>query len=171
MRILFLLQALFLAARAGGSDPACAEAEHFKNERWSLFFACQFLHVVQTFERALALVPANAKLSFWLGKSYARLAEPSCPLSAQWNARTALRHLQQAVGSDPQNGEYPAELFLFPVTSPVWSRGGIERGEVIAATRHPIGLGRSRGCCATPVTRRLRPLPSGICRVRPWLLV
>ena len=39
------------------------------------------------------------RLHFWLGRSYARMAEVSDPFSARRNARKAQAHLQQPPGS------------------------------------------------------------------------
>ena len=48
----------------------------------SLFFACEFKEAARTFERGLADQPESAFLYYWVGKSYARLAEISSPFSA-----------------------------------------------------------------------------------------
>ena len=85
----------------------------------------------RAFEKALAGQPDSAVLHYWLGKSYARLAEISSPLSAPKNARKARRSLEQAVEIDPQNDEYLLELFDFYVDSPEWFSGGLEQAAAL----------------------------------------
>src|SRR5579871_4703260 len=72
-RVTVVLFALASAAFAG-SIPADGEA---------LFRECEFKAASRSFERALIKEPGNARLHFWLGKSYARMAEVASLLSAQ----------------------------------------------------------------------------------------
>ncbi len=76
-------------------------------------------------------------LYYWLGKSYARLAEVSSPLSAPKNARRAQRNLEEAVKRDPQNHEYLLELFDFYVDSPEWFHGGLQRAAALLELIRP----------------------------------
>ena len=71
--------------------------------------------------------PGNARLHFWLGKSYARMAEVSGPFSARRNARKAQAHLETAARLDPGNREFLMELFEFYVDSPEYFDGGLSR--------------------------------------------
>ena len=93
--------------------------------------ACGFKRVARVFERALSEQPNNARLYYWLGKSYARLADVSGPLFALRNARRARRNLEEAFQRDPQNHEYLLELFDFYVDSPEWFHGGLERAAAL----------------------------------------
>jgi tetratricopeptide (TPR) repeat protein len=93
----------------------------------SLFFSGEFKQAARRFERALAEQPESASLHFWLGKSYARLAEVSSPLAAPRNARRARRNLEQAIQLDPRKDEYLLELFDLYVSSPEWFTGGLDR--------------------------------------------
>jgi hypothetical protein len=77
-----------MSAAAGAA--AAAQSEQ---EGRSLFFACEFKQAARAFEKASAEQPDSARLHYWLGKSYARLAEVSSPLSAPKNARKARRNL------------------------------------------------------------------------------
>lgn len=95
------------------------------------FLACEFKEAAHAFENSVAEQPGNAELRYWLGKTYARMAEVSGPLSASKNARRAQRHLEQAVKLDPQNQQYLAELFDFYVDSPEWFHGGLERAAAL----------------------------------------
>ncbi len=97
----------------------------------SLFFACEFKQAARAFEKASAEQPDSARLHYWLGKSYARLAEVSSPLSAPKNARKARRNLEQAVHLDSRNDLYLQELFDFYLDSPEWFSGGLERAAAL----------------------------------------
>jgi len=109
-----------VAGAAASGPPNTEAAAQWESDGRSLFFACEFKQAARAFEKALAEQPDSAVLHFWLGKSYARLAEVSSPLSAPKNARKARRSLEQAVKFDPRNGEYLRELFDFYVDSPEW---------------------------------------------------
>jgi hypothetical protein len=95
---------LLMSAAAGAA--AAAQSEQ---EGRSLFLACEFKQAARAFEKASAEQPDSAVLHFWLGKSYARLAEVSSPLSAPKNARKARRSLD----------------------SPEWFSGGLERAAAL----------------------------------------
>ena len=105
-------------AAVAGSFPADGEV---------LFRECEFKAAAHSFEHALTKEPGNARLHFWLGKSYARMAEVASLLSAQRNARKARAHLETAVQLDPGNREFRNELFEFYVDSPEWFDGGLDR--------------------------------------------
>ena len=97
----------------------------------ALFRECEFKAAARAFERALTSQPGNARLHFWLGKSYARMAEVSSLLSAHRNGRKAQVHLEAAVQLDPENREFRKELFEFYVDSPEWFDGGLDRAMAI----------------------------------------
>jgi tetratricopeptide (TPR) repeat protein len=135
---------LLMSAAAGSAASVAANAEaaaQWKGDGQSLFLACEFKRSARVFEKALADQPDSADLHYWLGKSYARLAEVSSPLSAPKNARKARRNLEQAVRIDPRNNEYMQELFEFYVESPEWFGGGLERAAVLAGRISPGGFG------------------------------
>lgn len=98
-----------------------------------------------SFEHALAKEPGNARLHFWLGKSYARMAEVSSPFSAGRNARKAQAHLETAVRLDPRNREFLMELFELFVDSPQYFEGGLSRAAAMLER-----LGPDDGGPATP---------------------
>lgn len=125
---------LFMSAAVGAAalgPPNAEPAAHWGMEGRFLFLAGGFKHAARAFEKALAEQPDSADLHYRLGRSYARLAEVSSPLSAPKNARKARRSLEQAVGMDPQNDEYLRELFEFYVDSPEWFGGGLERAAAL----------------------------------------
>ena len=113
------------------AEPKAGAAAQFERDGRSLFLACEFKQATQAFERALLQQPDSPVLHYWLGKSYARLAEVSSPLSAPKNARRARANLEEAVKLDPRNQEYLLELFDFYVDSPEWFHGGLERAAVL----------------------------------------
>jgi phage terminase large subunit-like protein len=94
-----------------------AVAASFSMEGEALFRACEF-KAAYSFEHALTKEPGNALLHFWLGKSYARMAEASGPFSARRNARRAQAHLETAIRLDPRNRELLMELFELYGTLP-----------------------------------------------------
>jgi tetratricopeptide (TPR) repeat protein len=125
---------LLLSAAAGSAaseSPGAETAAQWERDGRSLFLACEFKQAARAFEKALAEQPNSALLHYWLGKSYARLAEVSSLLSAPKNARKARRSLEQAVQIDPRNDEYLRELFDFYVDSPEWFSGGLERAAAL----------------------------------------
>jgi len=91
------------------------------------FADCEFKGAARAFTRALQLQPKDAGLHYWLGRSYARMAEVSSPFTAPGNARQARRNLEQAVGLEPGNHVYLRELFDFYLDSPQWFGGGLQQ--------------------------------------------
>ncbi len=82
------------------------------------FESCEFKAAAQNFGRALQYQPEDASLYYWLGKSYARMAEIASPLHAPNDARRARFSLERAVDLEPGNREYLRELFDFYLDSP-----------------------------------------------------
>ena len=111
----------------------------------ALFRECEFKAAANSFEHALTKEPGNARLHFWLGKSYARMAELSGPLSARRNARKAQAHLETAARLDPGNREFLMELFELYADSPEYFDGGLSR-----ATAMLERLGPDDGGPGTP---------------------
>ena len=109
----------------------------------ALFQECEFKAAARWFERALGNDPANARLHFWAGKSYSRLAEISSPWTARRNARKAQAHLETAVRLAPNNRKFLMELFEFYVNSPEWFDGGMDRAAALVERLGPDdgGLG------------------------------
>ena len=122
-----------------------ALAGSLERDGQALFQDCEFKAAAHAFEQALTNDAASAPLHFWLGKSYARLAEVSSPLSARKNARKAQAHLEAAVRLDPDNREFLMELFEFYADSPEWFEGGLRRATAILER-----LGPDDGGPATP---------------------
>ncbi len=112
--VLFALASAAFAASTQGDGEA-------------LFRESEFKAAARTFERSLTKDPGNARLHYWLGKSYARMAEVSSLVSAHKNARKARTHLETAVQLDPGNRVFLMELFEFYVDSPEYFDGGLSR--------------------------------------------
>ncbi len=130
-RVILLMSAA--TASTAAAPPAVEAAAQRETDGRSLFLACEFKQAARAFEKAVAEQSDRAVLHYWLGKSYARLAEVSSPLSASKNARKARRSLERAVQIDPQNDEYLRELIDFYLNSPEWFSGGLERAGALLA--------------------------------------
>jgi tetratricopeptide (TPR) repeat protein len=126
---------LMIAATASASSgsPSTEPSAQWEKDGRALFLACEFKQSARVFEKAVAEQPERAVLHYWLGKSYARLAEVSSLLSAAKNARKARRSLERAVEMDPQNDEYLRELIDLYLNSPEWFSGGLERAAALLA--------------------------------------
>ncbi len=118
------------SSAAWGSPHAELVSQWEKNGR-ALFLAAEFKQASRAFEKAVAERPDNPALYYWLGKSYARLAETASPLSAPKSARKARLSLEHAVRMDPKNQQYLEELFEFYLDSPEWFHGGLERASAL----------------------------------------
>jgi len=125
---------------AWGAGSAGIAAQWAEDGRFH-FLACEFKEAAHAFENSVAEQPEDAELRYWLGKTYARLAEISGPLSAKKNARKAQRNLEYAVKLDPQNDKYLLELFDFYVDSPEWFGGGLERAAALLERMGPEAYG------------------------------
>ena len=130
-KVILLISAATASAAPG--PPAAEAAPPWEQDGRSLFLACEFRQAARAFGKAAAEQPERAVLDYWLGKSYARLAEVSSPLSASKNARKARRSLERAVEIDPQNDEYLRELIDFYLNSPEWFSGGLQRAAALLA--------------------------------------
>ncbi len=101
------------------------------------FEICEFKGAAQAFSKALRSQPEDASLYYWLGKSYARMAEIAGPLHASRDARRARFSLERAVDLDPRNHEYLRELFDFYLDSPEWFSGGSGKAAVLVERIEP----------------------------------
>jgi tetratricopeptide (TPR) repeat protein len=108
-----------------------------KRDGQELFYQADFKAAAHAFEQELTNEPASARLHFWAGKSYARLADVSSLLFARRNARKAQAHLETAVRLAPGNRDYLIELFEFYVDSPEWFGGGLDRAAALAERLGP----------------------------------
>ncbi len=120
---------LAIAWAAFGASP--------KRDGQELFYQADFKAAARAFEQALTNEPASARLHFWAGKSYARLADVSSLLFARRNARKAQAHLEAAVRLEPKNQDYLTELFDFYVDSPEWFGGGLDRAAALVERLGP----------------------------------
>lgn len=128
-----------VGAMVAAGIPAGGSAAQPEANGRSLFLASEFKKAARVFESGVREQPGSARLHYWLGKSYARLAEVSSPLFAPRHARKARGHLEQAVRLDGQNQEYFEELFHFYVDSPEWFQGGLKRAATLVDS---AGAGR-----------------------------
>jgi tetratricopeptide (TPR) repeat protein len=127
---------LVLGAEVGARGAGLAdEAAGWDRAGHSQFAQGDFKRAAGAFERALQREPDDARLRYWLGKSYARMAELSSPFSARRNAQSALRNLARAVQLEPRNRQYLGELFDFYLDSSEWCGGGLRKAEVLLSER------------------------------------
>jgi len=129
---------LFALASAAAAASVSSDGE-------ALFRECEYKAAAHAFEHRLQKEPGNARLHFWLGKSYARMAEVSGPFSTRKNARKAQAHLETAARLEPGNREFLMELFELYVDSPEYFDGGLSR-----ATAMLERLGPDDGGPGTP---------------------
>ncbi len=119
---------LWMAAVAGVSAATPSQAaEQWARQGRALFLTCEFKRAGHAFESAAHEQPEQAAFYYWAGRSYARLADISGPLTAAKWARKAGENLERAVRLEPRNPEYFRELFDFYVDSPEWFGGGLKR--------------------------------------------
>ena len=97
-----------------------------QRDGYALFMKCEFRKAAQAFQKGLLEYPDSAVLHYWLGKSYARLAELST-FSPARNARKARGSLEQAVRLDPCNEDYLRELFDLYADFPEFFDQGLDR--------------------------------------------
>ena len=152
IRAWLLVLALLLGARPSASEELHTRPDRLKHEGQLLFQSCQFKRAAKKFESALALDRRDPELDFWAGKSYARLAEASSPISASRTARKARYYLEKAVANRPDDGEYSEELFEFYLDSPEWFRGGLKSAEKLA--KQMDAPGQSQRLAEISITRR-----------------
>lgn len=79
--------------------------------------AGEFKPAVRHFERAAQANPADARVYFWLGKSYENLALIGGPLASGHAESKAYVSLSKAVALAPADREYLRELFNFLLDS------------------------------------------------------
>jgi tetratricopeptide (TPR) repeat protein len=106
------------------------------------FAECEFKDAARAFTKALQFRPDDAGLHYWLGKSYARMAEVSGPFKAAGNARQARRNLERAVDLQPRNNQYLRELFDFYLDSPQWFGGGLQQATLLVERMAPDDPGQ-----------------------------
>jgi len=118
-----------------------AVAGSFPTDGEALFWECEFKAAAHSLEHALTKEPGNAWLHFWLGKSYARMAEVSAPFSARRNARKAQAHLETPARLDPGKGAFLMDLFEFYMDSPEDFEGGLSRATAMLERLGPDNAG------------------------------
>jgi tetratricopeptide (TPR) repeat protein len=138
----FFLSMNVAVCLAADATAGAAVAARAASDGRALFAVCEFKGATRAFEQALSREPESAQLHYWLGKSYARLAEVSSPLLAPKRARKARGNLEDAVRLDPQNREYLEELFDFYLDSPEWLQGGLKQAAAMVDRIGPEGSGR-----------------------------
>jgi Flp pilus assembly protein TadD len=101
------------------------------------FGHCDFKDAAHAFSKALQNRPQDAELYYWLGKSYARMAEVASPLHAARDARKARVSLERAVELEPRNREYLRELYDLCLNSPEYVSGGLSKAAALIERIEP----------------------------------
>ena len=95
------------------------------------YAAGDFDAAINSFSRAVSLVPGNSVYHHWLGKSYGRLAEESGLLTAYALSRKTRRELERAVELDNQNVDALTDLMEYYRRAPGFLGGGEEKADKI----------------------------------------
>jgi len=93
-----------------------------------------FRKATDAFEKLVAANPQNSDYVLWLGRSWARRAETSSPLTAPINASKARGLFERAVAlnTDPKNHDAMDDLFDYYVNAPGFLGGGFDKAEALA---------------------------------------
>ena len=93
-----------------------------------------FRKATDAFEKLVAANPKNSDYVLWLGRSWARRAETSSPLTAPINASKARGLFERAVAlnTDPKNHDAMDDLFDYYVNAPGFLGGGFDKAEALA---------------------------------------
>jgi len=143
------LMLLIATALPAAPPPPASPAPPAEGRGRAIFLDCDFPGAAHVFEQALAAEPDRPALHFWLGKSYARMAETASPFTAPSHARKARLQLETAVRLDPRNPDYLRELFEFYLDSPSYFPGGLERAAALLERLGPGGYAKSLAAALT----------------------
>lgn len=97
------------------------------------YFAGEFKKAIQELEPIAMADPKNAEAQFWLGKSYAMVADINAPLLNLHARAKAHSHLEAAARLRPENAEYRDDLFNYLIDSE-GSRAALREAEALAHT-------------------------------------
>lgn len=97
------------------------------------YTAGEFKKAAMHFQQAVKADPSDAEAHFWLGKSYAVLADIAAPFNSAGSSRKARRHLATAVELAPGHPEYRRELMNLLLDSADYSRSAFHEAERLLA--------------------------------------
>ena len=85
-------------------DPRPDAADYFLTGK-NYFMSGDYDQAIRSFEKALALSPADSEYELWLGRAWGRRAENSDWLAALSSASKARQCFEKALSLDPHNRE------------------------------------------------------------------
>ena len=98
----------------------------------NLFMLGEYKKACDSFERAAALNPNDAKLVHWLGRAYGRRAETANPFLAPGLASKTRQMFEKAVELDPTDKDALGDLLDFYLDAPGFLGGGMHKAEMLA---------------------------------------
>jgi Flp pilus assembly protein TadD len=98
----------------------------------NLFMLGEYKKACESFEKAAALDPNNAKLIHWLGRTYGRRAETANPFAAPGLASKTRQMFEKAVELDPTDKDALGDLLDFYLDAPGFLGGGMQKAEMLA---------------------------------------
>ena len=126
-----VITSAFLLTFAGSATPAELRNQFEIGRKY--YESGEFKQAIPHFQRAIKLVPDDARAYFWLGKSYETLALIGGPVLGGNASSKAHKALERAVQLAPENREYRQELFEFLINAE-YSRSALREAEDILQT-------------------------------------
>ncbi len=96
------------------------------------FMLGEYKKASETFEKALALDPNNAKLLHWMGRTYGRRAETANPFAAPGLAAKTRQMFEKSVELDPTDKDALGDLLDYYLEAPGFLGGGLHKAESLA---------------------------------------
>ncbi|HTB13004.1 MAG TPA: tetratricopeptide repeat protein [Bryobacteraceae bacterium] len=98
----------------------------------NFFMLGEYKKASDSFEKAAALDPNNAKLTHWMGRAYGRRAETANPFSAPGLASKTRQMFEKAVELDPTDKDALGDLLDYYLDAPGFLGGGMHKAEMLA---------------------------------------
>lgn len=96
------------------------------------FMLVEYKKASESFEKALALDPNNAKLLHWMGRTYGRRAETANPFAAPGLAAKTRQMFEKSVELDPTDKDALGDLLDYYLEAPGFLGGGVHKAESLA---------------------------------------
>ncbi len=120
-------QSLAVLQTLPGKDAATLQ---LMGQNW--FMLGEYKKASDSFEKAVALDPNNAKLLHWLGRTYGRRAETANPFAAPGLASKTRQMFEKSVELDPTDKDTLGDLLDFYLEAPGFLGGGVQKAEQLA---------------------------------------
>jgi tetratricopeptide (TPR) repeat protein len=96
------------------------------------FMLGEYKKASDALEKGVAMDPNNARLVYWLGRTYGRRAETANPFAAPGLASKARQLFEKAVQLDPSDKDALGDLLDFYLEAPGFLGGGVPKAEALA---------------------------------------